>query len=820
MKTRLRVFVLLASWLVACLGGVALAQPLVVEQLTLTTTGGTARGWLAIVDLTDARIDIVTDPQAPAGTGANGVLQATDAWRSANGCRLAINANYFGTVSATAGDIIGLHASDGVIVSPARQFGTLPDPAIAFDKNRVPRIGYIPPNDTTGVWDAVAGVGPSASDSFAGTLLVTSGTNTGASARVDPLNRNPRTAIGVNAAGTTLYLFVIDGRQTGWSVGMTNAEVATYLISRGVWNAINLDGGGSSSFAWLKDDGTTAVNRPSDGSFRAVPSHLGIRVRQTPATTYRPTRPIRGMKLRPPATLTGANSFETAMQRAAAAGLTDVWLETFYWGVSTGKQGVFNSRFGYDYLAQAIPIAAKYNVRVHSWLETGYWQFGTTGAYNFTVNPPGQSVGDPAWKVVHTNSATLTGDISGQAFANLIHPGVRAKLSSYVAELATYPGLWSMLADYARFPIDDNTTDVYPAPYSYDAWTRATFQSIYGSDPQVTARRTNGSQWNNFLAWRRAGIGQTVQSMYQSVKNTRAEMVFMCDVPPAPATDSAQLAKCQDWPTWAASGWLDVVSPMCYSSTTSSIVTEIVRANGLAAGKPMLIALALTGSASHPSITDQMNMAKQQGVEDWVLFNADVFVDAARQSELRTWITANATHQQGDMNNDDVVDSRDLFNFNFRYKGTPIAVTPLLTRFDFNNDGWIDETDKTMIYREFAKYRFGEDGVVNQYDLDAFLACMGATGPSGSTVLHMYDHDGDGVVTYADQLILHSLLTVALPPDTDVNRDAKVDIEDLYAQNQSGIDVNRDGAINAADTARLEGILRQGEWQDMTNGRW
>lgn len=819
MKTGLRAaticFILLSGWIAR----IALAQPLVVEQLTLSTTGGTARGWLAIVDLTDARIDIVTDPQAPAGTGANGVLQATDAWRSANGCRVAINANYFGTVSATAGDIIGLHASDGVIVSPARQYGTSPDPAIAFDKNRVPRIGYIAPNDTTGVWDAVAGVGPSASDNFAGTLLVTNGTNTGASARVDPLNRNPRTAIGVNAAGTTLYLLVIDGRQTGWSVGMTNAEVATYLISRGVWNAVNLDGGGSSSFVWLKDDGTTAVNRPSDGVFRGVPSHLGIRLRQTPATTYRTTRPIRGVKLRPPDTLTGPNSFETAMQQATAAGLTDVWLETFYWGVSTGKQGVFNSRFGYDYLAQAIPIAAKYNIRVHAWLETGYWQFGTTGAYNFTLNVPGESAGDPAWKVVHTNSTTLTGDSSGQVFANLIHPGVRAKLSSYVAELATYPGLWSMLADYARFPVDDNTGDVYPAPYSYDDWTRATFQSLYGSDPQVTARRTNGAQWNNFLAWRRAGIGQTVQSMYQSVKGARSDMVFMCDVPPAPATDSAQLAKCQDWTTWASSGWLDVVSPMCYSSTTSSIVTEIVRANGLAAGKPMLIALALTGTASHPSITEQMNMAKQQGVEDWVLFNADVFADPARQSELKAWIVANATAQQSDFNNDDVLDYRDLLTFNTRYRGTPIAVTPLLARYDMNNDGWIDETDKTLVYREFAKYRFGEDGVVNQYDLDAFLACVGATGPSGSTVAHMYDLNGDGVVNYADQLILQSMLTVALPPDTDVNRDGVVDIEDLYRQTQSPIDVNRDGKIDAADTARLESVLRANEIQDMSAGR-
>lgn len=797
----------------------ALAGPLVVEQLTLSTSGGTARGWIATVDLTDPTVDIVTDGAPPPGWAGNGVLQVTDAWRSANGCRVAINANYFGTINSTAADIIGLSASDGVIVSPARQYGVNPDPALAFDKNRVPRIGYIAPGDTAGVWDAIAGVGPSNTDNFAGTLLVTDGANTGTTARVDPLNRNPRTAVGVNAAGTVLYIVVIDGRQTGWSVGMTNSELAAFMITRGAWRAINLDGGGSSSFVYLKDDGTTSVNRPSDGAFRAVPSHLGVRVRVTPQTTYRTSRPIRAVKLRPPDALTGANSFETAMQQATAAGLTDVFLETFYWGVSTGKQGVFNSRFGYDYLAQAIPIAAKYNIRVHSWLECGYWQFGSTGGYNFTVNGPGQSVGDPAWKVAHTSSTTLTGDISGQVFANLIHPGVRAKLSDYVAELAVYPGLWGMLADYCRFPVDDNTADAYPAPYSYDAWTRAAFQAVYGSDPQVTARRTSGAQWNNFLAWRRAGIGQTVQSMYQSVKAAQPEMVFMCDVPPAPATDSAQLAKCQDWPAWAAAGSLDKVSPMCYSSSTSAVLTEIVKTQALSSGKPLLIALALTGSSSHPSITDQMNAVKPQGVEDWVLFNADVFTDPARQSELKSWIVANATPQQGDFNNDDVIDYYDVLVFTTRYKGTPIAVTPLLARYDFNNDGWIDATDQSLFFSEFARYRFGEDGVVNQYDLDAFLACFGATGPAGSTAVHMYDLNGDGVVNYADQLILHALLTVPLAPDTDVNRDGVVDIEDLYKQNQSPIDVNRSGKIDGADLAALEAVLRANELQDMSAGR-
>ncbi|HYD53714.1 MAG TPA: phosphodiester glycosidase family protein [Gemmatimonadaceae bacterium] len=73
--------------------------------------------------------------------------------------------------------------------------------------------------------------------------------------------RHPRTAIGVSRDSTTLYLVVVDGRQPR-SAGMTIAEIATTMRALGAWDAINLDGGGSTTLV-LRD---SVVNSPSDAA--------------------------------------------------------------------------------------------------------------------------------------------------------------------------------------------------------------------------------------------------------------------------------------------------------------------------------------------------------------------------------------------------------------------------------------------------------------------------------------------------------------------------------------------------------------------------
>jgi MYXO-CTERM domain-containing protein len=84
--------------------------------------------------------------------------------------------------------------------------------------------------------------------------------------------RHPRTAVGFSADKGTLYLAVVDGRATN-RLGMTCAELGALMKDVGAADAVNLDGGGSSTM-WLA--GTGVLNYPSDGAQRVVGNHLAV----------------------------------------------------------------------------------------------------------------------------------------------------------------------------------------------------------------------------------------------------------------------------------------------------------------------------------------------------------------------------------------------------------------------------------------------------------------------------------------------------------------------------------------------------------------
>lgn len=98
-------------------------------------------------------------------------------------------------------------------------------------------------------------------------------------------DRHPRTVVGVDREGKTLTILTVDGRWKGNSVGMSYEELAAEMLRLGCWDAINLDGGGSTVLA-MRDPATgklEILNRPSDGRERPVVNVLGVTVGDKPA---------------------------------------------------------------------------------------------------------------------------------------------------------------------------------------------------------------------------------------------------------------------------------------------------------------------------------------------------------------------------------------------------------------------------------------------------------------------------------------------------------------------------------------------------------
>lgn len=82
--------------------------------------------------------------------------------------------------------------------------------------------------------------------------------------------RAPRTAIAIDKTGQKVFMVTVDGRQPGYSQGMSLKEFAEYLVTIGADRALNLDGGGSTTMATRKpgDFNVSLFNRPSDPNNR------------------------------------------------------------------------------------------------------------------------------------------------------------------------------------------------------------------------------------------------------------------------------------------------------------------------------------------------------------------------------------------------------------------------------------------------------------------------------------------------------------------------------------------------------------------------
>ena len=87
----------------------------------------------------------------------------------------------------------------------------------------------------------------------------------------------PRTAVGIREDGSVLF-YTVDGRQKGYSEGLTLEETARRLLDLGCVDAGTMDGGASTVLgAQLPGEDDCAVrNRPSNGQMREVPVYLAL----------------------------------------------------------------------------------------------------------------------------------------------------------------------------------------------------------------------------------------------------------------------------------------------------------------------------------------------------------------------------------------------------------------------------------------------------------------------------------------------------------------------------------------------------------------
>ena len=100
-------------------------------------------------------------------------------------------------------------------------------------------------------------------------------------------DRHSRTCVGITKDGKVVTM-VLDGRQEPFSCGGNMHELAQIMLEQGCVSAINLDGGGSTTYAARQEgeNDVEVINRPSDGSERSISAGLIIASTAAPSNVF------------------------------------------------------------------------------------------------------------------------------------------------------------------------------------------------------------------------------------------------------------------------------------------------------------------------------------------------------------------------------------------------------------------------------------------------------------------------------------------------------------------------------------------------------
>ena len=256
----------------------------IAEGRATAVDGRPQRAIAVRIDLRTPGIEFVStegNGEAPGETDG----ETATAFARRHHAQVAINANLFSPCCGPGGkDLGGLALSAGKIVSPPVRHGP-GDCVLAITRdNRAVITRSDPSFNVEDYWTAVAGTG----------IIVKAGRNVAASNDTGGDKSHPRTAVGLDADGRHLFLLVIDGRRPGRSEGATLVELADWLVQLGAHEALNLDGGGSTTLVVEERSGPEVRNEPADGGWlstllkpfrgreaaqRSNGNHLGVRAR-------------------------------------------------------------------------------------------------------------------------------------------------------------------------------------------------------------------------------------------------------------------------------------------------------------------------------------------------------------------------------------------------------------------------------------------------------------------------------------------------------------------------------------------------------------
>lgn len=291
---------------------------------------------------------------------------------------------------------------------------------------------------------------------------------------------------------------------------------------------------------------------------------------------------LKGVWIRP--TETSTEQVINTLERIKAAGINNVFLETYFHGktifpsktMSDYKFISENEKFaGFDTLRAWVDEAHKRNIKVHIWFETFY-----VGNDSPQCTPQSILAVKPAWgnKTKRDfNSLTAVPSISEHNgyFIDPANPDVQQFLENLITEIIKTYHPDGINLDYIRYPqsMSPKFSGYELSNWGYTEYARNDFKNIYGKDPVDICYED--PLWKLWAKYRQDKITAFVSRISCLTKENHMLLTTVI----FPDRQKALDVKQQDWRTWSMLGYVDGFTPLlltCDDQTANSMMRDVV----------------------------------------------------------------------------------------------------------------------------------------------------------------------------------------------------------------------------------------------------
>jgi uncharacterized lipoprotein YddW (UPF0748 family) len=282
-----------------------------------------------------------------------------------------------------------------------------------------------------------------------------------------------------------------------------------------------------------------------DGYFLALPS----RVAEARGVWYRPTEQCREDVCR-------------TLDRMQAAGLNELYLETWFWGYTIYPSRAAAARQvenqhpafqGWDPLEAFVKEAGERGIAVHAWLDGFMVGVDQTGGPVLRVFPD--------WSALARNQMDSEKPLPQQGtsyfWLDITNPQVRQYLLDLMKEMITIYGVAGINLDFMRFP---HALD-WKETYCFSKHAREAFGREHGMDPIGIHVQRQPELWKMWTDWLEKMEDDFVIDLYRELKKISPQVIV--SAAPEPGAESEKIG---NW-----SRHVDVVIPQAYYSSSPEI---------------------------------------------------------------------------------------------------------------------------------------------------------------------------------------------------------------------------------------------------------